>query len=195
MPHLSREKKIQLKLGLLRLLFFLQLFSPSICTVRAYGQLTLFPILNRGIWYLELISEITEFKDSHFMGEKTKVKWLSEGTGLIHDSTSFTCRALSIHSQIMPESLSIVKIIWRKKKNQLNLREHKATLIKLLFSFKTDLLIFRPQLDSTTSSELLCPSPWMKLSWVSENASNCLMSGRKDYRMWNCLSVIWGGGR
>lgn len=50
------------------------------------------------------------------MDEKIKVKWLSEGTGLIHDSTSFTCRALSIHSQIRPESLSIVKIIWRKKK-------------------------------------------------------------------------------
>lgn len=90
------------------------------------------------------------------MGEKTKVKWLSEGTRLIHDSTSFANPVLFPHILRKYQKTWALLKLPEGKKGQQNCVSTGPMLIKPLFLFKTDLVIFWPELNSTPYSEPLC---------------------------------------
>lgn len=177
-PHLSKERKLQFKFRFLRLLFSHQLFSPNICAVSAYGQLTLDPMLLKGIWYLELISEITEFKFLILWVRKPTWSGFPRSQGSFMTAPcwptqcsfhTFSDNTIKLgHCQNYLEKNNVGKTVWAQGQCWL---------------FKTDLIVFWLKLNSSPSSERLCPSPWVILPWVSENASDCLMNGRTNYRL------------
>lgn len=125
----------------------------------------------------------------HLMGEENQGKQLAKDMGPFRTALPLLSPTPCPHSQIMPERLYIIKIIWKNSKTHISTA---LMLIKQLSLCKKRPHYFPATVRFSPPSELLCPTPWIKLSWVSENISNCLMSGRTNYRVLNCFNVIWG---